>query len=66
MCVDAGVRAAKDLGFKVTGAHDAVANPPLSFNGVDVGAEQVKAAFLAPLKMLYAEVKSTEEVIGGM
>src|SRR3954463_16606503 len=34
MCVDATARAAADLGFTVTVAHDACATMPLSFGGV--------------------------------
>ena len=49
MCVDAGVRAAADLGFPVLLASDACATRDLSFGGATVPAAQVHAAFLAAL-----------------
>ncbi len=63
MCVDATVRAAFDLGFKVQVAHDACAARSLEFAGVEVPAVQVHAAFLAALQMLYAEVLASEELV---
>ncbi len=62
MCVDATVRAAADLGFTVTVAHDACAAPALSFGGVDVPAPSVGAAFLAALGDGYAEVVAAADV----
>lgn len=62
MCVDATVRAASDLGFDVIVAHDATAAPDLSFDGVDVPAAQVQAAFLAALES-YARVVPRHELI---
>jgi nicotinamidase-related amidase len=56
MCVDATVRAAADLGFDVTVAHDACAAPDLEFGGVAVPGAQVHAAFLAALGDSYATV----------
>lgn len=49
MCVDTTVRAAADLGFQCTLAHDACATKALSFNGQSVTAENVQAAFMAAL-----------------
>ncbi|MFA6312848.1 MAG: cysteine hydrolase family protein [Sterolibacterium sp.] len=66
MCVDATVRAAADLGFRCRLAHDACAARALSFNGVDVPAAQVHAAFMAALQGLYAEVASAEKLIAGL
>jgi nicotinamidase-related amidase len=62
MCVDATVRAAADLGFTVTVAHDACATMPLSFDGVDVPAPSVHAAFLAALADGYASVVPTDDL----
>lgn len=64
MCVDATVRAASDLGFTVTVAHDACAAPPLAFGGVEVPAEAVQAAFLAALDDSYASVVPVDAVLG--
>jgi len=49
MCVEAATRAAADLGFQVTVAHDACATRPLAFGGVEVPAAQVHAAALAAM-----------------
>ena len=59
MCVDATVRAASDLGFEVTLAHDACAAPDLEFGGVEVPAAAVGAAFLAALADSYGSVVSS-------
>ncbi|TSA00023.1 MAG: cysteine hydrolase [Rhodocyclaceae bacterium] len=66
MCIDATVRAAADLGFRCRLAHDACAARPLSFNGVEVPATQVHAAFVAGLQGLYAEVASVEDLVAGL
>lgn len=63
MCVDATVRAAADLGFRCRLAHDACAARALSFNGVEVPAAQVHAAFMAALQGLYAEVVGVEKLL---
>ena len=60
MCVDATVRAAVDLGFTTTVAHDACATCDLEFEGTRVPAASVHAAFLAALADGYAEVTSAE------
>jgi nicotinamidase-related amidase len=56
MCVDATVRAAVDLGYSVTVAHDACATMGLAFGDRSVAAADVHAAFLAALADGYAEV----------
>jgi len=63
MCVDAGVRAAADLGYSVTVLHDACATLDLEFGGVKVPAPQVHAAMMAGFAFAYATVKSTEEYL---
>ncbi|MNM29870.1 Streptothricin hydrolase [compost metagenome] len=60
MCVDAGVRAAADMGYTVTVLHDACATLDLEFNGVTVPAAQVHAAMMAAFVFGYATVTSTE------
>lgn len=62
MCIDATVRAAADLGYRCRVAHDACAARALRFDGVEVSAAQVHAAFLAALQGLYAEVVGTEQL----
>lgn len=62
MCVDATVRAAADLGYSVTVAHDACAAPDLEFEGTTVPAPAVHAAFLAALGESYATVVAAEDV----
>ena len=64
MCVDATVRAAVDLGFATTVAHDACATCELDFGGVPIPAASVHAAFLAALADGYAAVVSTDEIAG--
>ncbi|SEM99136.1 Nicotinamidase-related amidase [Loktanella fryxellensis] len=63
MCVDATVRAAADLGFKVTVVSDACGAKAASFGGMDVQASVVQAAFLAPLAMSYAKVVTTDAAL---
>ena len=62
MCVDAGVRQAADLGYKVTLLSDACATRAQSFGGENVPAKQVHAAFLAALNGFYAKVIPTHEL----
>lgn len=59
MCIDATSRAASDLGFEVVVLHDACAARSLEFNGVEISAPEVHAAFLAALQMFYADVTDT-------
>ena len=56
MCVDASVRQAADLGYKVTLLGDACATRAQTFGGETVPARQVHAAFLAALNGFYAKV----------
>jgi nicotinamidase-related amidase len=62
MCVDATVRAAVDLGFEATVAHDACATCDLEFGGETIPARQVHGAFLAALGDGYATLNSTSEL----
>jgi nicotinamidase-related amidase len=63
MCVDATVRAAVDLGFEATVAHDACATCDLEFAGEIIPARQVHGAFLAALGDGYAAVRATDDLL---
>ncbi|ADO74065.1 cysteine hydrolase family protein [Stigmatella aurantiaca] len=63
MCIDGGVRAAADLGYRCTLIHDACATRDLEFGGVRVPAAQVHAAFMAALSFAYAKTLSTDEFL---
>ena len=62
MCVDASVRHAADLGYKITLLGDACATRTQSYGGEKVPARQVHAAFLAALNGFYAKVVNTHEL----
>lgn len=64
MCVDAATRAALDLGYGVTLAHDAAATCDLSFGGVDVPAVSVQAALMAALEFAGATLRPVAEISG--
>jgi nicotinamidase-related amidase len=63
MCVDATVRAAVDLGFETTLAHDACATMALGFDGRTIPAADVHAAFVAALADGYAEVVPAGDIV---
>ena len=65
MCVDSSVRAAADLGYRVTLLSDACATRAQSFGGESVPAGQVQRAFLAALNGLFAKVQPTDEYLKG-
>jgi nicotinamidase-related amidase len=62
MCVDASVRHAADLGYRITLLGDACATRAQSYAGEKVPARQVHAAFLAALNGFYAKVVDTHEL----
>jgi len=62
MCVDASVRQAADLGYKVTLVGDACATRAQSFGGETIPAKQVHGAFLAALNGFYAKVVKANEL----
>jgi nicotinamidase-related amidase len=62
MCVDATVRHAADLGYKVTLLGDACATRTQTYAGESVPARQVHAAFLAALNGFYAKVIRADEL----
>ncbi|MFD2287139.1 isochorismatase family protein [Pedobacter petrophilus] len=63
MCIDAGTRAAFDLGFECTVIGDACATTDLEISGHAVKATDVHHAFLAALEFFYAKVQSTDEYL---
>jgi nicotinamidase-related amidase len=65
MCIDATTRAAFDLGYSCIVVEDACATRDLEFKGEKIKAADVHGAFMAALKMVYAEVVRVEEVRGG-
>jgi nicotinamidase-related amidase len=62
MCVDSTVRAAVDLGFSCSLAHDGCATRGLAFGGANVAAEAVQLAYLAALNGTFAQVQSAKEI----
>src|SRR3954463_13836979 len=65
MCVDAGARAASDLGYKCVVVHDACATRDQEFEGVVLPAAEVQAAFMPALRFGYAKLVTTEEYLAG-
>ncbi len=63
MCVDAGARAASDLGYRCVVVHDACATRDQEFNGTVVRAADVHAAFMAALGFGYAKLVSTQDYL---
>jgi nicotinamidase-related amidase len=63
MCVDAGARAASDLGYRCVVVHDACAIRDQEFEGVVVSASEVHAAFIAVLRFGYARLVSTDDYL---
>ena len=64
MCVDATVRAAKDIGFNCILIGDACATRDLKMNGEIVKAADVHNSFLAALGSYYASVVTTKQYLG--
>lgn len=60
MCVDATVRAAKDLGFQVTVIGDACSTKDIEIQGETVAADYVQKSFLAALNYFYSTVMTTK------
>ncbi|MEP7062561.1 MAG: cysteine hydrolase family protein [Betaproteobacteria bacterium] len=63
MCIDTSTRAASDMGFECTLAHDGCATRAQSFGGRTVASADVQAAFMASLNGLFAKVITTDEAI---
>jgi nicotinamidase-related amidase len=62
MCIDSTVRAAFDLGFACTLAHDACATRALTLGDRTVPAAQVHESFLAGLNGLFAKLAPAADV----
>jgi nicotinamidase-related amidase len=62
MCVDASVRHAADLGYKITLLGDACATRAQKIAGETIPARQVHLAFLAALNGFYAKVVDSHEL----
>ncbi len=62
MCIDTTTRAAFDLGFSCTVAHDACATKDLVFNDTVSAAVEVHHAFIAALNGLFANARRTAEI----
>lgn len=63
MCIDSTVRAAFDLGFACVLLTDACATRGLSFDGSQVSAAQVHAAFIAALGSVFAKAMTVEDFL---
>jgi nicotinamidase-related amidase len=63
MCIDATTRAAADLGFNCTVAHDACATRDVEFEGKKVAADDVHAAYMSALGFAYAKVIPTADAL---
>ena len=61
MCVDSGVRAAKDYGYDCTLVHDACATCDQVFAGEKIPAEAVHRSFMAALNGAFAKIISADE-----
>lgn len=63
MCIDATVRAAKDLGFNTTLIGDACATRDLEIDGRIIKSENVHICFLAALNNFYSKVVTTKQYL---
>jgi nicotinamidase-related amidase len=63
MCIDTTVRAANDMGFKVTLVGDACATKDLEFNRVTIPAASVQAAYLAAIDGSFAAVTEARSLV---
>lgn len=66
MCVDTTVRAAFDLGFACTLAHDACATRDMVFAQRTVAAADVQAAYMAALDGMFASVRATDTICANL
>lgn len=66
MCVDATTRAAFDLGFNCTVAHDACTTKDIQFHDVDIKQKDVHNAFMSALGAVYAQMKMSDEIINAL
>ena len=64
MCIDTSVRAAFDLGFACRVVADACATRQLEYGRQAVEAARVQAAFMAALGAAFAEIVTTDDLVG--
>ena len=64
MCIDSTTRAAFDLGYNCHVIADACATRDLEFNGRPVSAADVQAAFMAALRLPFAQISTTDQFLG--
>ncbi|OKL44111.1 cysteine hydrolase family protein [Pseudovibrio exalbescens] len=62
-CIDSTVRAAFDMGYKVTVVHDACATRDLEINGNVVPAQAVQASFMAALGFAFATILCADDYL---
>jgi len=65
MCIDSTARAAVDLGYVVTILEDACAAKPQIFNGMELSAQIVHAAIMAPIAGSFAKVVTCDTYLYG-
>ncbi|MFT5836273.1 MAG: nicotinamidase-related amidase [Sulfurimonas sp.] len=63
MCIDTTVRAAFDLGYKITLAHDACATRDLMLGDEVIKAKDAHMSFISALGSVFCEVKETAEIV---
>lgn len=63
MCIDATTRAAADLGFPCILVHDACATRDILWADIAVPAKLVHASYIGALSGIYAQIRSTEDII---
>ncbi|MCF7373660.1 cysteine hydrolase [Vibrio sp. J2-3(2022)] len=66
MCIDTTTRAAFDLGYKCTVISDGCATKSLEFDGKQVLASDVQAAYMAALSVPFAQVVSTNALVASL
>lgn len=63
MCIDSTTRAAFDLGFDCTVAHDACTTKDLEFLGKNIKASEVHNSFMSSLGSVFAKLAKVENIV---
>ena len=63
MCIDSTTRAAFDLGFDCTVAHDACTTKDLEFFGKKIKANEVHNSFMAALGSVFTKLMKVEDIL---
>ena len=63
MCIDSTTRAAFDLGFYCTVAHDACTTKDLEFFGKKIKANEVHNSFMAALGSVFTKLMKVEDIL---